>query len=68
MSNLDDINGEEMHVIKRSDVKELVEFDKILNRVKTLSKQYDLKVNNSLLVMKVIDQLYNNIKQQKLTN
>jgi ribonucleoside-diphosphate reductase alpha chain len=66
MSNLDDINGEEMHVIKRSDVKELVEFDKILNRVKTLSKQYDLKVNNSLLVMKVIDQLYNNIETTKI--
>ena len=66
MTSLDDINSDELQVIKRSGIKESVEFDKILQRVKTLSKQYDLKVNNSALVMKVIDQLYNNIETTKI--
>ena len=66
MTSLDDINSDELQVIKRSGIKESVEFDKILQRVKTLSKQYDLKINNSALVMKVIDQLYNNIETTKI--
>lgn len=66
MSKPDDYGNDELQVIKRSGVKEPVEFDKILQRVKTLSKEYDLKVNNSALVMKVIDQLYNGIETTKI--
>ena len=66
MSKPDDYGNDELQVIKRSGVKEAVEFDKILQRVKTLSKEYDLKVNNSALVMKVIDQLYNGIETTKI--
>ena len=66
MSKPDDYGNDELQVIKRSGNKEAVEFDKILQRVKTLSKEYDLKVNNSVLVMKVIDQLYNGIETTKI--
>ena len=52
---------EEMYVIKRSGEKKKISFDKILNRVKNLGKKENLNVNYTSLVMKVIDQLYNNI-------
>ena len=52
---------EEMYVIKRSGEKKKISFDKILNRVKNLGKKENLNVNYTSLVIKVIDQLYNNI-------
>ena len=58
LSNSDD---EDMHVIKRSGKREIISFDKILKRVKNLGKDYNLNVNYTNLVMKVIDQLYDNI-------
>ena len=60
----DDLNSddnEDMHVIKRSGKREIISFDKILKRVKTLGKDHNLNVNYTNLVMKVIDQLYDNI-------
>ena len=56
-----DSDDEDMHVIKRSGKREIISFDKILKRVKTLGKKYNLNVNYTNLVMKVIDQLYDNI-------
>ena len=56
-------NEQDLYVIKRDGAREVVSFDKILKRVKNLGvKQPALTtINFSQLVMKVIDQLYNNI-------
>lgn len=53
----------EMKVIKRNGEYEEVSFDKILHRVKKIGSQATppLTINYSQLVMKVIDQLYDNI-------
>ena len=55
-------NMDEMRVVKRDGNFEIVSFDKILRRVKNLGQQFNLKIPYTQLVMKVIDQLYNNIK------
>ena len=54
---------EEMCVLKRSGDSETMSFDKILTRVRKLGNETmpPLTVNYTQLVMKVIDQLYNNI-------
>ena len=56
----------EMFVTKRNGDQEIVSFDKILNRVKTIGQQYNLKLNYTGLVMKVIDQLYDKIHTKKI--
>ena len=50
----------EMSVIKRSGNKEIISFDKILKRVKNLGEN-TLKINYTMLAMKIIDRLYDNI-------
>ena len=70
--NFDD----EMYVTKRSGKTEIVSFDKILKRIKTIGQetydipvphlQHSLKINYTSLAMKVIDQLYNNISTTKI--
>ena len=72
----DTIFDDEMYVTKRSGKTEIVSFDKILRRIKTIgqetydipvpSLQHSLKINYTSLVMKVIDQLYNNISTAKI--
>jgi ribonucleoside-diphosphate reductase alpha chain len=54
---------QEMRVIKRDGQQEEVSFDKILKRVKKIGSETipPLTINYSQLVMKVIDQLYDNI-------
>lgn len=56
----------EMHVIKRNGNVETVEFDKILNRMKTIGQNLNLKINYTSLAMKVIDQLYDKISTTKI--
>ena len=56
----------DMIVIKRSGESEIISFDKILRRVKKLGKEANIKLNYTSLVMKVIDQLYNNIHTGKI--
>lgn len=56
----------DMIVIKRSGESEIISFDKILRRVKKLGKEANIKLNYTSLVMKVIDQLYNNIHTEKI--
>ena len=56
----------EMHVIKRNNKIEEISFDKILQRVKKLGNQFNLNITYSTLVMKVIDQLYNNITTEQI--
>ena len=56
----------EMQVIKRSGKSEAVSFDKILNRVKKIGSEHNLKINYSGLVIKVIDQLHDGISTTKI--
>ena len=51
----------EDYVIKRSGKKEVISFDKILNRIKKLGKEGNLDVNYTSLSVKIIDRLYPNI-------
>lgn len=60
-------SGEDMHVLKRNGEQEIVAFDKILARLKTLGKQAGIiGVNYTTLVIKIIDQLYDNIPTTKI--
>ncbi len=56
-------NDEELYITKRDGSREVLSFDKILKRVKALGTitETKLNVNYSQLVMKVVDQLYNNM-------
>ena len=47
----------EMSVIKRCGNKEIISFDKILTRIKNLGEN-TLKINYTMLAMKIIDRLY----------
>ena len=57
---------DEMYVTKRNGNKEIVSFDKILKRIKTIGMEVGIKINYTSLVMKVIDQLYNGISTTKI--
>ena len=59
-------NEEEMTVIKRNGSTEIVQFDKILNRIRRIGKETDIKINFTQLAMKVIDQLHNGILSTKI--
>jgi ribonucleotide reductase alpha subunit len=55
-------SAEEMFVTKRNGKREEIGFDKILKRVKQIGKEANVQINISLLVMKIIDQLYDGIE------
>jgi ribonucleoside-diphosphate reductase alpha chain len=56
-----------MHVLKRNGDREIVAFDKILSRLKKLGKEAGItSVNYTTLVIKIIDQLYDNIPTTKI--
>ncbi len=57
---------DEMHVVKRDGVVEVVAFDKILRRLRVLGNEANLKINYTTLAMKVIDQLYDHIPTTKI--
>jgi ribonucleoside-diphosphate reductase alpha chain len=59
-------DANEMYVLKRSGTREIVSFDKILRRIKTIGQEVGIKINYTNLVIKVIDQLYDNISTTKL--
>jgi ribonucleoside-diphosphate reductase alpha chain len=57
----------DMHVLKRNGDREIVAFDKILSRLKKLGKEAGItSVNYTTLVIKIIDQLYDNIPTTKI--
>ena len=56
----------EMRVKKRDGSSEDVSFDKILNRVKKLGAEANITINFSALVMKIVDQLYDEIPTSKI--
>ena len=58
--------NDDMYVIKRNGTREPISFDKILDRVKKLGSFVNLNIKYSALVMKIIDQLYNNIETTKI--
>ena len=57
---------DEMYVIKRDGHKEIVSFDKILQRIKKLGKEAAIQLNYTALVMKVIDQIFDGISTSKI--
>ena len=59
-------DNNEMKVQKRNGQFEIMSFDKILTRIKTLGNEANIQINYSLLSMKVIDQLYDNIETSKI--
>jgi ribonucleoside-diphosphate reductase alpha chain len=61
-----EITENEMNVTKRNGQLEIVSFDKILQRIKRIGKELDIKLNFTTLAMKVIDQLYDGISTTKI--
>ena len=59
-------DNEEMYVIKRNNEKEIVSFDKILQRIKNTGAEANIHVNYTALTMKVIDQLYDGISTTQI--
>jgi ribonucleoside-diphosphate reductase alpha chain len=60
-------SSSDMYVLKRNGDREIVAFDKILARLKTLGAQAKITaVNYTTLVIKIIDQLYDGIPTTKI--
>jgi ribonucleotide reductase alpha subunit len=60
-------NVNDMHVIKRNGKKEIISFDKILKRIKSIGRELNLSnIIYAQLTMKVIDQIYDNINTSKI--
>ena len=57
---------DEMKVIKRNGKEEIVSFDKILKRIKSLGTECEISINYTSFVMKVIDQIYDGITTMKI--
>jgi ribonucleoside-diphosphate reductase alpha chain len=55
-----------MFVQKRNGQTEIVSFDKILKRIKTIGQDVGIQINYTTLVIKVIDQLYDGISSSKI--
>ena len=55
-----------MFVTKRNGHKDIVAFDKIVNRIRKIGQEVNININYSALGMKVIDQLYDGIPTTKI--
>jgi len=67
MKNNKSNNTVDMHVLKRNGKKEIISFDKILKRGKSIAKEFGLaNIIHAQLAIKVIDQLYDNIQTTKI--
>uniref|UniRef100_A0A6C0JYJ3 ribonucleoside-diphosphate reductase n=1 Tax=viral metagenome TaxID=1070528 RepID=A0A6C0JYJ3_9ZZZZ len=66
MASFENQTMDEMYVTKRNSEREIVSFDKILQRIKKLGAEAGIKLNYTTLVMKVIDQLYDGISTTKI--
>ena len=64
MSDFD--NDLDMYVVKRSGETEVLSYKKILERTKKLGSQFNINLNYTSLVMKIMDQLFNNIKTSEI--
>lgn len=56
----------DMYVTKRNGEREVLSYKKIMERTKKLGKQFNLNLNYTNLVMKIMDQLFNNIKTSEI--
>ena len=61
----------EDYVVKRNGEKQVISFDKILTRIKKLSKdvnlgEKELNVNYTSLAQKIIDRIFNGIKTTEI--
>ena len=54
------------NVIKRNSTKEVLSYDKIMNRIQTIGEKHYLNIQYSGLVVKIIDQLYDEIQTKKI--
>ena len=60
-------NENEMYVIKRQVKREMISFDKILKRLRSVGRQQNLRnIMYAQITMKVIDQLHDNIKTSQI--
>jgi ribonucleoside-diphosphate reductase alpha chain len=59
-------DNDDMYVTKRNGKLEPVAFDKILQRIKKVGTEVNIKINYTALSMKVIDQLYNKISTTQI--
>jgi len=64
--SLDNDYEREMFVTKRNGERKVVEFDKILRRIKVLGTEAGLTMNYTSLAMKVIDQLFDGISTTQI--
>ena len=60
------MDNDEMNVIKRDGSKVEMSFDKILHRIKRIGEEENIKINFSALVMKIFDQLHNDISTTQI--
>ena len=60
------MDRDEMQVIKRDGRSEDISFDKILRRVKSIGSEANLTLNYTQFVMRVIDQLHDNITTHQI--
>lgn len=56
----------EMNVLKRDGNREVMTFDKILHRIKSIASDEGIRINFSILVIKIIDQLFDDIETRKI--
>ncbi len=54
------------YVVKRNGEKEEVSFDKVIRRIKNLSKGLDSEINPIMIAQKVCSQIYNNVSTAEL--
>jgi len=68
MSTTTNLENKEFNVIKRNGEYESVSFDKILNRIKKMASLNNekLDINMTKLAMKIIEQLYDDIKTHEI--
>lgn len=59
-------DNDEMYVVKRNGEREVVSFDKILQRIKNTGTEVNIQMNYTALAMKVIDQLYDGISTTQI--
>ena len=55
-----------MNVTKRDNSLEILEFDKILNRIQKIGNESNIQINYYSLVIKIFDQLYDTIHTTKI--
>ena len=65
MANMNN-DDDEMYVIKRNGQREIVSFDKILQRIKKTGQEAGIQLNYTALTMKVIDQLFDGISTSQI--